>query len=116
MVKSIDEKRLPKKHGNIKVFHFLGARIEDVNQYIIPVIKRQPDYLILHVGTNDAATSTSKQLPSCRIVLSKPIIRHDDGKATLTIRNINRHCQLYSQNTLKTIILVYNILNEKDFI
>ena len=33
----------------------------------------------------------SKQLPSCRIVLSKPIIRHDDGKANLTIRNINKH-------------------------
>ena len=107
MVNGIDEKRLSKKHGNVKVFHFSGARIEDINQYIIPIIKKQPDYLILHVGTNDATTNTSenilddlliiksnisKQLAtSCRIVLSKPIIRHDNGKANLTIRNVNKH-------------------------
>ena len=62
--------------------------------------------LILHAGTNDATTNTSKkivddllilksniskQLPSCRIVLLKPIIRHDDGKTNLTIRNVNKH-------------------------
>ena len=66
----------------------------------------QPDYLILHVGTNDASTNTSKkivddllilksiiskQLPSCRIVFSKPIIWHNHGKANLTILNVNRH-------------------------
>ena len=35
-----------KKHGKVKVFNFSGARIEDVNQDIIPTIKNQPDYLI----------------------------------------------------------------------
>ena len=97
---------MSKKHGNVKVFHFSGARIEDINHYIIPIIKKQSDYLILHVGTNDATSNTSKkiiddllilkskiskQLPSCRIALSKPIIRMDDGKANITIRNINKH-------------------------
>ena len=106
MLNGIDEKLLSKKHGNVKVFHFSRARIEDINQYIIPIVKKQPDYLILHVGTNDATTNTSKkivddllilksnilkQLPSCRIVLWKPIIRHDNGKASLTIRNVNKH-------------------------
>ena len=55
-----------KKHGKVKVFHFSGARIEDINQYIIPIIKKQPDYLIRHVGTNDATTNTSKK--DCRRV------------------------------------------------
>ena len=106
MVNGIDEKRLSKKHGNVKVFHFSGARNEDIKQYITPIIKKQSDYLILHVRTNDATTNTSKkivddllilksniskQLPSCRIVLSKPIIRHDDGKANLAIRNVNKY-------------------------
>ena len=89
MVNYTDEKRLYKKHGNVKVFHFSGARIKDINQYIIPIIKKQPDYVILHARTNDATTNTSKkivddllilksnnlkQLPNCRMVLSKPII------------------------------------------
>ena len=72
------------------------------------IIKNKPDYLILHVETNDAATissrkivddllmlktNISKQLPNCRIVLSKPTIRHDHGKANLTIRNVIKHLE-----------------------
>ena len=106
VINGIDEKRLSQKFGNVKVFHFSGARIEDLNHYIVPIIKIKPDYLILHVGTNDATanssrkivndlltirTNISKQLPNCRTVLSKPTIRHDHGKANLTIRNANKH-------------------------
>ena len=54
MVNGINEKRLSQKYGNVKVFHFSGARIEDLNHYIVPIIKNKPDYVILHVGTNDA--------------------------------------------------------------
>ena len=35
----------------------------------------------------------SKQLPNCRIVLSKPIIRHDHRKANLTIQNVNKRLE-----------------------
>ena len=38
-------------------------------------------------------TNISKQFPNCRIVVSKPTIRHDHGKANLTIRNINKHLE-----------------------
>ena len=54
MVNGIDEKRLSQKYSRVKVFHFSGARIEDLNHYIMPIIKNKPDYLILHVETNDA--------------------------------------------------------------
>ena len=89
MLNGIGAKRLSRRHANIKAFHVSGTRIEDINQYIIPIIKKQPDYLILHVRTNDATANRSKKtvndllilksnisklLSSCRIVLSKPII------------------------------------------
>ena len=35
MVNSIDEKRLSQKYGNVKGFHFSGARIGDLNHYIM---------------------------------------------------------------------------------
>ena len=81
----------------------------DLNDYIKPIIKNKPDYLILHVGTNDATTNSSrkivddllmlkanisKQLPNCKIVFSKPTIRHDHGKANLTIGNVNKHLEI----------------------
>ena len=108
MVNEIDEKRLSQKYDNVKVFHFSGARIEDLNHYIVPIIKSELDYLILHVRTNVATkisyrklvddllmlkTNIAKQLPNCRIVLSKPTIPHDHGKANLTIRNVDKHLE-----------------------
>ena len=62
MINGTDEIRLCKKHGNVKVFHFSGAIIEDINQYIISIIKKQPDYLIMHIGTNNATTMHLKRL------------------------------------------------------
>ena len=38
-------------------------------------------------------TNISTQLLNCKIVLSKFTIRHDPGKANLTIRNINKHLE-----------------------
>ena len=67
---------------------------------VIPIIAKQPDYLILYVGTNDATTNPSreiiddlfmlksdilKQLPNCRVIVSKLTIRIDHGKANLNI-------------------------------
>ena len=106
MDNGIDETRLSQKYGNVKVFRFSGARIGDLNHYIVPISKT--NQMILYVGTNDATTKSSrkivddllmlktnisKQLPNCRIVLSKPTIRHDRGKANLTIRNFNEHLE-----------------------
>ena len=107
MINGINEKRLSQKFGNVKVFHFSGTRIEDLNYYIVSIIKIKPDHLILHVRTNGVTTNSSrkivddllilrttisKQLPNCRIGLSKPIIRPDHGKANLTI-NVNKHLE-----------------------
>ena len=41
MVNSIDEKK-SQKHGNVKVFYFLDARINDMNQHLIPIITKRP--------------------------------------------------------------------------
>ena len=96
------------KTNKMNVFHFSGSRIEDLNYYIMPIINNKPDYLILHVGTNDATTNSSrkivddllmlkinisKQLPNRRIVLSKSNVRHDHGKANLTTRIVNKHLE-----------------------
>ena len=60
MVNGIDEKRL-QKHGNVKVFYFSGARINDMNHHLMPIIAKRSDYLILQVGTIDATTNTSRK-------------------------------------------------------
>ena len=51
MVNSIDEKKL-QKHGNVKVFYFSGAKINDMNHHLMPIFAKLPDYLILHLFSN----------------------------------------------------------------
>ena len=77
-----------------------------MNHDLIPIIVKGPDYLILHVGTNDATTNTFrktiddllmvkcnilKQLLNCRVTVSKPTVWIDHGKANLTLRNVNEN-------------------------
>ena len=61
MVNGIDEKK-SQKHGNVKVFYFSSARINDMNRHLMPIISKPPDYLIFNVGTNDATTNTSRKI------------------------------------------------------
>ena len=95
-------------HKNIVTLKFLIPQVQELKILIMiscQSSKNKPDYLILHVGTYDATTNSSrkivnnllmlrtnisKQLANCKIVLSKPTIRHDHGKANLTIQNVNR--------------------------
>ena len=115
MVNGIDEKKL-QKLGNVKVFYFSGARMNDMNHHLIPFIAKRPDYSILHVGNNDVTTNTSrkviddllmlkcnilKQLPNCKVIVSKPTVRIDHGKANLALRNVNKHLETLNLECIK---------------
>ena len=116
------------------MFDFSGDRIEDINQYIIPIIKKSPDYLIFRVGTKDTTRNISKktsadlltlkynifkQAPGCRIIMSKLIIQHDDGKAKL-ISNVNKHLPDLQSGFIENDSIrawsVYNIFHRKEYI
>ena len=116
MVNGINEKKLQKR-GNVKVFYFSGARITDMNHHLMSIIAKLPDYLILHVGINNATTNTSrkiiedllmlkcnilKQLPNCRVIVSKPTVRIAHRKANLTLRNVNKHLETLNLECIET--------------
>lgn len=103
---SIGEKRLSMNNRNVKAFHFSRARIRDISQLIQPKIKKKPEFLILHVGINDANIKDSrkivdyipllksailKSLLDSRVIVSEPTFRGDNSKAAPTIGNFNKH-------------------------
>ena len=64
------------------------------------ILKRKPDYVVLHVGTNNAKDMSSRNIldkllqlkvavldsdKNCKVILSQPMTRVDDGKAGFTI-------------------------------
>lgn len=99
---NIEEHRLSNKL-NVKVRCFSGATVDDMFDYILPLLRKKPDHIILHVGTNNATSSTPEEimvkienlvmyikqfLPAVNITISSPTIRADNGKANLTVINL----------------------------
>ena len=63
------------------------------------ILKREPDYIILHVGTNNTTNLTARDIldkllrlksiildarKSCKIIIAQPALRSDSEKAALT--------------------------------
>ena len=56
------EEKLCGKGRNVKVRHFPGSPVDDMNHQIVPVLRKKPSHLIIHVGTNDASSSTWREI------------------------------------------------------
>ena len=92
-VSSLMEKKMS-RNRKVKIRFFQGAKIKDMFHYATPLLETNPDYVILHVGTNDAPNKGGSDIsneilelmrfikekhPGCKeITLSAPIIRTDN--------------------------------------
>lgn len=98
----LDEKKLS-KHNNVKVRSFSGATVEDMHYYLYPLLAKEPDHILLHIGTNNSTDDDADEivrkilhlkswieetLPNCTVILSEPINRFDIPKATKTVREV----------------------------
>jgi hypothetical protein len=104
MLNQLDEKRLSKNGKNVKVRCFSGSTIADMYYYLYPLLRKHPEYLVLHVGTNDCVTHTSDRVlddllqlkrhielkvPGIKVILSQPIMRYDnDAIACLRVSQL----------------------------
>ena len=85
---------------------YYRATISDIHHYLIPLLRKNPSNIILHTGTNDTGASTSRDilndiislknslnetLPECKVFISTPTIRVDNGKAMLTVTKTTNH-------------------------
>ena len=99
MLGHIDETRMSRKF-KVKVRPFPGAKTEEMFHYLVPFLEKMPDYVILHVGTNDAidyeASDIVKKIlqvkefikltvPNCKVIISRPIKRHDNDNTSRVI-------------------------------
>ena len=73
MLSKLDKLRLCKNNFNVKVRSFNGSTVEDMYFYLYPLLKKEPEYLILHVGTNDCVNNTSERVLNNIISLKQHI-------------------------------------------
>ena len=102
ILNGISENGLNKRH-DVKVRPHSGATSQDIKDHIKPIIRRKPDLIIIHAGTNDltkgcntveemneiieAAKSDS---PSTEIVISSLTTRRDNIGMPKKVKNLNR--------------------------
>lgn len=78
----------------------MDATLADINHHIIPILNKNPDVIVLRVGTNDFATRTSREifddllllkgvisktLPNYKVIFLQPTLQMDNGKAASII-------------------------------
>ena len=87
---------LRRKNHVVKVRNFPVANVEDMRYNLIPLIRKEPSHLIIHVGTNDAKKFTSReildqllnlkkivseQVPDCKVIIPTPTVRSDESRS-----------------------------------
>ena len=109
MISGLNEKKLTRY--NAKVRCFPGASIDDMYDFLKPHIKKKPTNIILHISSNDSTQKSADKiieeiknlklyiesvLPKVRLYLSCPIVRTDNNRANLTLREVDLYMK--SQN------------------
>ena len=106
IINGINEQRLSKNGSLVKVRHYPGASVDCMRYNIMPIFKKDPSNMIIHIGTKSVLEFTSteilnkvlklktmmkEKLPHYNVLISVPTLRLDDGKATLTISQLTNH-------------------------
>ena len=101
IVSGIQESRLRKYKCKVRAFP--GATIEDMYDYLTPLLKKKPTNIILHVSSNDSPYKSSDEivqelielkkkielvLPGVKVFLSTPTLRFDNGLANSVLREV----------------------------
>ena len=95
---------LSKRH--IKVRTFSGATCSDMYHFLLPVLEKNPYYVILHIETNDVAhyegteivdkllklkSFIVEQLPTTQVVSSHLTMRTDSKHLAMKIADLQSH-------------------------
>ena len=111
------EENLSKQH-NVRIRKFPRATVDEI------ILRKKSKHIIVHIVTNDATLSTSREildkllklktlikeiLPETEVTFSTPTIRPDNGKAALTVRNLSDHLLDLNMDILDTKTSLVNI-------
>ena len=104
MLNGSDEQRQNNNRYKVIKYCHGGCTIECMHSHLKKLSQCKPEYVLLHIGTNNCVNSTSdevlnklkhlkedieKRLPSCTVYISLPTIRTDNTQANTIIRNLN---------------------------
>ena len=122
MIAGLREGKLS-RNRKVKVRFFPGAKMKDFYYYLVPLLKKKPGNIILHLGTNDAPYKNEveiykelksikdflkKRHPSCKVYISAPILPLDNKNANSILKKYVDKLKVVEE---KSVILHDNILS-----
>ena len=114
MLSNIDETKLSHRY-HTKVRAFTGSSIEDLHDYLKPLLKKRPERIILMIATNDLLSKSAadilkglksvldmihSSLPNCKVVVSEIIRREDRKNLNGKFNEFNRALKTMNVDTL----------------
>ena len=102
IIMGLEENRLHKYKSKIRSFP--GALVDDMYDYLAPLLKKKPSNVILHIGSNDSPSKSANEIaneigflklfieqkvPGVKIFVSCPVLRLDNKKANNTLRELS---------------------------
>ena len=124
MIASLREGKLS-RNRKVEVRFFPGAKMKDFYYYLVSLLKKKPDNIILHFGTNDAPYKIEAEMykelksikdfikkrhPSCKVYISAPILRLDNKNANSILKKYVDKLKVVEE---KSVILHENILSSQ---
>ena len=100
-----------------------GSMISDMYDLFKPILERNPDYIILHIGTNNASKNTANEL-LVKILALKSLVASNSQNfkviiSTLTMRVDDQKCRsvvIEVKEFLKNLIFNILVVNNKNII
>ena len=107
MINGFEERGLC-KGNHVKVRKHPGASSTDFIDHVKPVLRKKPDTIIIHVGTNDLTNNinlirnvkmiskmTKEESPSTKLCFSSVVNRYDIERGTELVEEVNRKLKNY---------------------
>ena len=104
MLNQMDQAKLSKQL-DVRIGCHGECTVKCLYTHLTPVFTAKPEYIMLHIGTNDCTNKTSDvvlnettklahhieiALPNSKIILSLPTMRTDNNKPNVIIRNLKK--------------------------
>ena len=124
ILKHLQGYEISKSLENCKTYvkSFLGAKIRDMQDYVKPALRENPNQIIIHVGTNDLTSNkrpeqiaesiigvaTSLKSDACYVLVSSITMRNDQhrkkaAEVNTILKELSKEKKLYYINLEKKI-------------
>ena len=90
---------------------FPGAAVKDMNHYLKPTLEKNPEMIVLHVGTNDIPKKNPSDIVNEIESLGKIIVQNGSTKVAIS-EIIQREDQVLNTKVKETNTLLYQLCSK----